>query len=245
MSDHASSDKPARNLETWERLRETFDTIAREGSVALMRENHMHLGLAITNELPAMEKDTVLDLSCGDGWFTRHLAVNTLPDGQVIGVDLSPAMIEQAAGDSENPANVRFETASAENLPFEDASIDHIVSIESFYYYPDQVLVGHEMFRVLKPGGTFFMAMHYYLENEWSHSWSDLMDVPMHCKGADQYNTLFRACGFIDVGDQRIRDESELPDKVDGKWFRSVEQLRQFRETGALLVSGRRPPEEE
>ena len=63
MTDHASSDEQTRNLETWERLRDTFDTIAREGSATLMRENYMHLGLAIANELPAMDKDMVLDLS--------------------------------------------------------------------------------------------------------------------------------------------------------------------------------------
>jgi len=245
MTEHVSSEEQTGNPDSWERLRETFDAIAVEGAADLMQENHMHLGLAIAAELPATENETVLDLSCGDGWFTRHLATEFIPNGQVIGVDLSPEMITRASGHEENPATIRFETANAEELPLEDASVDHIVSIESFYYYPNQVKVGHEMFRVLKPGGTFFVAMHFYLENEWAHGWSDLMQVPMHCKGADQYNTLFRACGFIDVGDQRIRDEAELPEEVDGKWFRSLEQLKNFRETGALLVSGRRPPEED
>ncbi len=245
MTEHASPDEQNRTPETWERLRETFDALATEDEVALMQENHQHLGLAIAAELPVQDKDIVLDLSCGDGWFSRHLATDVISGGQIIGIDLAPKMIERAAAHSDNPANLRFETAGAEELPLEDASVDHIVTIESFYYYPNQVKVGHEMFRVLKPGGTFFVAMHFYLENEWVHHWSDLIEVPMHCKGADQYNTLFRACGFIDVGDQRIRDESEPPAEVDGKWFRSLEQLKNFREAGALLVSGRRPPEEE
>jgi hypothetical protein len=67
----------------------------------------------------------------------------------------------------------------------------------------------------------------------------------MHCKGSEQYNTLFRACGFIDVGDQRIREEGDLPEEIDGRWFTSLEQLKNFREEGALLISGQRPPEEE
>ncbi|MFC1627720.1 class I SAM-dependent methyltransferase [Gemmatimonadota bacterium] len=233
------------NPQAWERLQETFDGWAREGTAALMREGHSHLGLTIASELPAGSSDTILDLSCGEGWFTRHLATEVVPDGHVIGVDLSPGMIDEASAVSDNPGNVRFEVANAEELPFEDKSIDHIASIESFYYFPNQVSAGHEMFRVLKPGGTFFVAMHYFLENPWSHQWRTYLDVSMHCKGTEQYNTLFRACGFIDVGDQRIREEGDLPQKIDGKWFTTLEQLKNFREEGALLISGRRPPEEE
>jgi SAM-dependent methyltransferase len=165
--------------------------------------------------------------------------------GAGMGLDLSPAMVEAAREESKDVSNVRFEVAQAEELALDDASVNHIVCIESFYYFPAQVAAGHEMFRVLKPGGTFFVAMNFYLENRYSHQWMDHLDVLMHCKGTDQYNTLFRACGFIDVGDQRIRDESPLPEKADGKWFRSLDQLKGFREEGTLLISGRKPPEEE
>lgn len=241
----SSSTPPQPNPQAWDRLRETFDEWAQLGSAALMKEGHIHLGLAIANELPADESDTILDLSCGEGWFTRHLATSVVPGGHVIGVDLSPAMIDEARNNPENPANAKYEVSTAEDLPFEDQSINHIISVESFYYYPDQVAAGHEMFRVLKPGGTFFVAMHFYLENQYSHHWRNQLSVSMHCKGSDQYNTLFRACGFIDVGDQRIQDESDLPSEVDGKWFMSMDQLTNFRQEGALLISGRRPPEED
>lgn len=237
------SDQP--DTQAWDRLLEMFNEWARLGIGSIMEKSHMYLGLAIANELPAGESDTILDLSCGDGWFARHLATEVSPGGQVIGVDLSPEMIESARNNPENPANVRFDIARAEDLPMDDHSIDHITSIESFYYYPDQVAAGHEIFRVLKPGGTFFVAMHFFLENRYTHHWRNHLEVLMHCKGADQYNTLFRACGFIDVGDQRIRAESELSEEVDGKWFESREQLVGFKEEGALLISGRRPPEEE
>jgi len=89
------------------------------------------------------------------------------------------------------------------------------------------------------------VAIDFFLENRYSHRWMDLMEVPMQCMGTDQYNTLFRACGFIDVGDQRIRNAAEVSaDEVDGKWFRSLDQLKGFREEGSLLISGQKPPEE-
>ena len=104
------------NPQAWERLQETFDGWAREGTAALMKEGHTHLGLTIANELPADSGETILDLSCGEGWFTRHLASEVVPQGQVIGVDLSPEMINEAKENSENPGNVRYEVANAEEL---------------------------------------------------------------------------------------------------------------------------------
>jgi ubiquinone/menaquinone biosynthesis C-methylase UbiE len=236
---------PRPEPESWERIREMFDGWVQQDSGTGMQEKHLHLGLAIIAEMPCRDNDTILDLSCGEGWFSRYLAVQVVPKGHVIGVDLSPLMIEHAQNEYENPKNVRFQVATAEQLPLEDASVDHVVNIEAFYYYPDQVAAGHEIFRVLKPGGTFFVAMNYYLENRYSHHWMDLIKVPMHCKGIEQYNTLFRACGFIDVGDQRIREYGDAEEKPDGKWIRNLEQLQGFRQEGALLISGRRPPTED
>ncbi len=231
--------------ESWDKIREMFDAWAEKGSGAGMQEKHLHLGLAIIQEMPHDESDTILDLSCGEGWFSRYLASEIVPKGKVIGIDLSPQMIERAQKEYDNPKNLTFQVATAEDLSLEEQMVDHVVNIEAFYYYPDQVAAGHEIFRVLKPGGTFFVAINYYLENRHSHHWMDLIDVSMHCKGVEQYNTLFRACGFIDVGDQRIREEADPEGKPDGKWIRNMEQLKGFQQEGALLISGRRPPEEE
>lgn len=237
--------KPVRpEPEAWDRLREMFDSWAERGSGAGMKDSHMHLALAIVNELPAADNDVILDLSCGEGWFTRYLATEVAPKGQVIGVDISEKMVEAARANPDNPKNVKFEVATAEDLPLEGDLFDHIVSIESFYYYPDQVSAGHEMFRVMKPGGTFFVAMNFYLENPYTHHWRDLIEASMHCKGTDQYNTLYRACGFIDVGDQRVRGGADAKGEVDGKWIRTQDQLEGFLAEGALLISGRKPPED-
>ena len=241
----ASQDQPETIEESWDRIQGVFDEWAAEGAGEAMEQAHHHLGLAIAQELPAGDNDTVLDLSCGAGWFANHLASDIIPSGSIVGIDLSPKMIDAAKEATSALSNVRFEVARAEKLPLEDESVDHVVSVESFYYYPDQVAAGHEMFRVMKPGGTFFVAMNYYLENRYSHGWADSIDAVMHCKGTDQYNTLFRACGFIDVGDQRIRDEGPEPEEADGKWFRTLDQLKGFREEGSLLISGRKPPEED
>ena len=64
----------------------------------------------------------ILDLACGPGNLTRRLAARVAPDGEVVGVDLAPGMIEIAR--SQSPTNARFELMDIEELRFEDASFD-------------------------------------------------------------------------------------------------------------------------
>jgi ubiquinone/menaquinone biosynthesis C-methylase UbiE len=104
--------------------------------------------------------DRVLDVGCGPGYFVRMLAEAVGPTGSAVGVDAAPEMIDYARRKARRLSNCRFESASAEELPFPDASFDVVVSSLMLHHLPDELRLqaASEMKRVLRPGGTVLVA---------------------------------------------------------------------------------------
>ena len=122
-------------------------------------------------ELMAIPMDArVLDVGCGSGWATRLMAEKA-SGGHVVGIDIADEMIDIARDTSTSFANVDFRVASAEALPFPDASFTHAFSMESLYYYADLLVALKEIRRVLNPGGPFVTVVDLYQENEPSGQW--------------------------------------------------------------------------
>lgn len=96
---------------------------------------------------------TVCDLSCGSGFFTDMMA-RLAPDALVVGVDISQAMLNQAAERVRLP-NVAWVRGDVRALPFKDTSFDTVNNPGSLHLYADPVAAYREVFRVLKPGGYY------------------------------------------------------------------------------------------
>ncbi len=99
--------------------------------------------------------ETVLDLGSGAG-FDAFLAAPVVGEtGQVIGVDMTPAMVSKARANAERAgyANVGFRLGEIEHLPVADATVDVIISNCVINLSPDKPAVFREAFRVLRPGG--------------------------------------------------------------------------------------------
>jgi SAM-dependent methyltransferase len=96
--------------------------------------------------------DTVLDLACGPGNFTRRFAGAVGESGLVLGVDASPTMLAQAARDTD-AANVVYLRADAGGLPFHDASVDAACCFAALNLIAKPMRALDEMRRVLRPGG--------------------------------------------------------------------------------------------
>ena len=98
---------------------------------------------------------TVLDLGAGAGLdaFVARRVVGE--EGTVLGVDFTPEMVEKARQNAEalGYPNVRFELGDIEALPFEDTSVDVVVSNCVLNLVPDKARAFAEAFRVLRPGG--------------------------------------------------------------------------------------------
>lgn len=104
--------------------------------------------------------DMVLDLGCGAGFDAGVAARLVGPEGQVVGVDLTPEMVVRAWELALHLPfrNLSFQVASAESLPFPDRFFDVVTSNGAFNLVIDKDQAAEEIFRVLKPGGRLHLA---------------------------------------------------------------------------------------
>lgn len=100
----------------------------------------------------------VLDLCTGNGRILPELAAAVGPEGRVVGVDISPRMLDHARRRSASFAHVELIEADAARLPFLDDSFDAIVASYGFSAVPDLDSVLDEAMRLLRPGGRISVA---------------------------------------------------------------------------------------
>lgn len=116
------------------------------------------LGLGCGAPLAALDLtpgESVLDLGSGPGLDALLAGRRVGPGGHVIGVDMTPEMLQRAraAAEAAGAANVEFRAGRLEELPVDDASIDAVTSNCVINLVPDKAAVFREMARVLRPGG--------------------------------------------------------------------------------------------
>jgi ubiquinone/menaquinone biosynthesis C-methylase UbiE len=97
----------------------------------------------------------ILDLACGPGTLSYRLAREVSPDGEVVGIDLAPGMIELARTDAPPDLPLRFELMDMEDLRFPDAHFDAAVCGHGLQFVPDLLQALSEARRVVTPGGRF------------------------------------------------------------------------------------------
>ena len=223
-----------------ENLREEFNRWAEAGKGESMETEHRPIVEPTLAMMKIAPHDEVLDVGCGSGWLVREIA-SRVPQGQVLGMDVSDEMISRAQRSATNLRNVEFVVGGVDAVPRAANSFNKVISVESSYYWPNPAAGIQEIFRVLRPGGSAWILINYYRDNLYCHQWSKTFTIPTHLLSGDEWAGLFRSAGFKDVAHRRIADPTPTPEIYTGRWFRDAAELAAFRREGALLIHGRKP----
>ena len=216
-------------------LREEFNRWAEAGRGDDMEQSHLPIVEPMLALIEFKPQDKVLDVGCGTGWLVRRIAP-LVSAGLAAGMDVSDAMLGRAEAQSAQLPNVAFACGGVDAIPWESGYFTKVVSVESAYYWPDPAQGVREISRVLSLGGAAWILINYYRDNPHCHQWGGQLKVPTHLLSAEEWEGLSRQAGFAAVEHGRIPDRSPTPDLYTGRWFRDAEQMRKFKQQGALLL---------
>jgi ubiquinone/menaquinone biosynthesis C-methylase UbiE len=228
-----------------ENLQQEFNRWAEKGEGGKMEQHHLDITEKTIRLMELRPGERVLDLGCGSGWATRLLArlVADGPEGfgQVVGIDIADEMIRQARAESKDFENILYVWGAARQIPWEENFFDKMLSVESFYYYPDQDRALTELFRVMAPRGQMFILINLYKDNPYSLQWVDQLKVPVHVRSAAEYVELLKKHAFENVAARQIPDDTPTTEDYKTKSFHSLDDLKAFKRTGALLLMATKP----
>jgi len=207
------------------------------GELALVPEG-ANLGLGCGNPLAhagVRAGEVVLDLGSGPGMDAFLAAREVGPAGRVIGVDMTPEMVERARENARRAGitNVDFRLGEIERLPVADASVDVVISNCVINLSPDKPAVFGEAFRVLKPGGRLVVSdvvLLRPLPGDVRHSVEAYVGCVAGASLRDEYLWLIGAAGFRDI------DVVEERSYGDASVFAGYEWLR---ESAKLVISAK------
>lgn len=181
-----------------------------------------NLGLGCGNPvaLAFLKKgEVVLDLGAGPGFDCFLAAQKVGKNGRVIGVDMTPEMMDRARKNASKGGyeNVEFRLGEIEHLPVADTSVDAVISNCVVNLAPDKSQVFMEAFRVLRPGGRMMISDIVLLKELPEFIRNSILAYVGCVAGAllkDEYITAIQRAGFQNV---RIVDETPFPmdDMVD------------------------------
>ena len=185
--------------------------------------SNMSLGCGNPVALASLSKgETVVDLGSGGGFDCFLAAKKVGEEGRVIGVDMTPEMVDRARQNARKGGykNVEFRLGEIENLPVADRTADAVISNCVINLVPDKRRVFEEALRVLKPQGRL-MVSDIVLQSELSEDAKRGMHPASCVQGAimkDEYLDMVRQTGFRDVrivkssqyGPRDLEDDPDL-----------------------------------
>ena len=114
------------------------------------------------------EGETVLDVGCGGGATSRHMADRVGSSGHVLGADISTTILAVAKERSEHMLNLRFETGDAQTMDFGEDAFDLVYSRFGVMFFQDAIAAFTNLHRALKPTGRLaFLSWRAAADNPW------------------------------------------------------------------------------
>ena len=189
-------------------------------------------GLRLIQELNVGGNEEILDLGCGDGGLTAHLA-ELVPRGRVLGIDASVGMIAAARERQASAANLAFLLGDISELSF-DSEFDIVFSNATLHWVKDHEPMLRNLYRSLKPGGVlrinfaadgncsrFFKVIRQAMEQPSFAQYFSHFDWPWFMPTIDEYSALVHRLPFAEVrvwgenADRYFPDEEALIKWID------------------------------
>ena len=164
-----------------------------------MNEEHNDLTQWALDLFDYCADDDLLDIGCGGGATLRSLS-ERISGGHLTGVDyseISVALSKETNADLIAAGRMDIVEGSVADLPFGDDSFDKIITVESFYFWPDPVDSLKEVRRVLSCGGVFMLVSEIYERPDLTqHVRENIEKYHMNVPGIEEFKALFADAGF-------------------------------------------------
>ncbi len=170
--------------------------------------------LALTHALNLKGTERILDIGSGPGILSMHIARELTDGGSLLGIDLSPNMVElsQKNLERENFSNVTFKLGNALDLNLDAGEFDIVVSSNAYPWVPDRKQFLSEVNRVLKPNGKLALVA---LSTDCYQEFSNVL------RGISQdYPGLFPDGEPFEIMGAKLHTLSELSESVANAGFK-------------------------
>ena len=168
--------------------------------VAMMNLGHSPVarwGLQFLNAAPDAK---VLDCGCGGGANMKRL-LKKCPQGIVKGIDYSPVSVEKTKKVNETAiaeGRCAVLQGSVADMIFAGNWFDAVTAFETVYFWPDLPRCFREVYRVLKPGGTFLICNESNGDSDKDEKWTEIIGG-MTIYSGDELKTFLENAGFCNV----------------------------------------------
>jgi ubiquinone/menaquinone biosynthesis C-methylase UbiE len=191
--------------------------------------------IEIAKRIDASSVSIALEIAAGTGRVTRHIRERIAASAKLIASDISEEMLAEAKKKLSH-ADIDWQNIDAQQLPFNDNSIDLVVCCFGYMFVPDKQKAFAEAYRVLKPGGMLLFTTWDKLEHN-AVSYTSRLLAEKYMKGPlpGSYNVA------VSMSDENII-RSLLEETGFPKIF--IEKVQQFsvcstaKEAAAGLVEG-------
>jgi ubiquinone/menaquinone biosynthesis C-methylase UbiE len=163
------------------------------------------------------KSDTILDIGCGGGRTVSKLAA-IAAQGHVCGIDYSPdsvATSRKTNAQGVAAGRVEIQQGSVSKLPFPDSTFDLVTAVETHFFWPDLPSDMREVFRVLKPGGSFIVIVEVYKgANKMAEKLAKKFpSTAMNLLSMEEHRELFAQTGYVEI---------QVIEQRDREWLCSV-----------------------
>ena len=167
-----------------------------------MNESHSPVTCWALEHWQIAPGEEILDIGCGGGATLKRMG-EKITTGHLTGIDYSPVSVETSLKTNRQDVEsgkMKVLEGSVEALPFADDGFDKIITVESFYFWPNPQENLKEVRRVLKTGGTFLLVADIYEKPGLPREVKDnIRKFHLFNQTREQFKNLFREAGFAET----------------------------------------------